>query len=353
MIKRQLAASMLGNEIARHVWRRNPRPGLRILAYHRVLDDDESSFPFDQEVISATTDGFFRQMKFVRDNFEVISFRELEICEERQRAWPKRGLIITFDDGYRDNYTNAFPILKELGLTATIFLTAGHIGSRELFWWDLVAYCVKHSARASLNVPQIAPQPMRLTSGDARNAAIRDILRWLKIISENCKRTFVSQLAELTGVTPPNQTEPMHLNWTEVSEMANFGFEFGSHTLTHPILTNVSEEQLVAEVGQAKTMIEQRLKQKIIAFSYPVGRFDERVQTAVSNQGFQFAVAYKDEAAYQASFERYQLPRIHVERKQSLSEFRSVLLFPALMSRSGWLQASRLGNFCKTDPHVA
>jgi peptidoglycan/xylan/chitin deacetylase (PgdA/CDA1 family) len=350
-MKRQLAASMLGNEIARHAWRRNPRPGLRILGYHRVLDDDESSFPFDEEVISATTEGFFRQMKFVRDNFEVVSFRDLGICEEQQRPWPKRGVIITFDDGYRDNYTNAFPILKELCLTATIFLTAGHIGSRELFWWDLVAYCIKHSARASINIPPIAPQPMRLTSGDARNAAIKNILRWLKVIPESCKRTFVSQLAELTGVSPPDlETEPMHLNWAEVSEMADFGFEFGSHTMTHPILTNVSEEQLVTEIAHAKTMIEQRLKREIIVFSYPVGRSDERVQTAVRNQGFQFAVAYQDNAAYEGSFERYALPRIHVEREQSLSEFRSVLLFPAIMSRSGYRQGSRISN--KAEPHV-
>lgn len=345
MIKRQFAAYLLGNEIARQFWKRNPRPGLRILAYHRVLDDEESSFPFDQEVISATTDGFFRQMKFVRDNFDVISFRDLANCEERQCPWPKRGLIITFDDGYRDNYTNAFPILKELGLTATIFLTAGHIGARELFWWDLVAYCIKHSARASITVPQINSEPMLLTSGDARNAVIRDVLRWLKVISESCKRTFVSDLAELTGISPPNhEAEPMHLNWTEVSEMATSGFEFGSHTLTHPILTKVSEEQLVAEVGQAKTMIEQRLKREIIAFSYPVGRFNDRVQTEVSDQGFQYAVSYQDNAAYQTGFDRYQLPRIHVERQHSLNEFRSALLFPALMSRSGWRQAGRLRN---------
>ena len=151
MVKRRLAASVFGNEIARRVWWRNPRPGLRILAYHRVLDDDESSFPFDEEVISATTDDFCRQMKFARDNFEIISFRDLEICEQQGRPWPKRALIITFDDGYRDNYTNAFPILREFGLTATIFLTAGHIGLRELFWWDLVAYCIKHSTHPRLS----------------------------------------------------------------------------------------------------------------------------------------------------------------------------------------------------------
>ena len=125
----------------------------------------------------------------------------------------------------------------------------------------------------------------------------------------------------------------MHLNWTEVSEMANAGFEFGSHTLTHPILTNVSEDQLTVEIAQAKIIIEQRLKREIIAFSYPVGRFDARVQAAVSKQGFQFAVSYQDQAAYETSSERFALPRIHVERNQSLGEFRSILLFPALMSR--------------------
>jgi len=332
--RRQLAAIILGNEIARRSRRRNPHPALRILAYHRILEGNKTSFPFDEGVISATPDAFFQQMKFVRDNFEVISFRYLEDCEHEKRPWPKHGLIITFDDGYRDNYTNAFPILKQLGLTATIFLTAGHIGSAELFWWDLVAYCIKHSTRTTIDLPGLDPRPMRLNSAVERREAIRRILGWLKVISDSRKRAFVAEVAQLTGVSPPDpETEPMHLNWEEVCEMANAGLEFGSHTLTHPILTNVSEEQLTVEVAQAKTIIERHLERHIIAFSYPSGRFDARIQAAVSSRGFEFAVSYHQDVAHQSSFERYALPRIHVEREQSLNEFRSNLLFPALMFR--------------------
>src|ERR1051325_10779957 len=112
MSKRELAARVLNNAATRSVWRATglSRSGLRILAYHRVWDEPSASFPFDEGVISATSEAFYRQMKFVSRNFNVVSFADLDHCEREGRCWPERALLITFDDGYRDNYTNAFPI---------------------------------------------------------------------------------------------------------------------------------------------------------------------------------------------------------------------------------------------------
>src|SRR5215471_15904890 len=135
MSTRQLAALMLGSRAGQFLGRRSAdgSGSLRILAYHRVLDADPSDFAYDEGVISATTEAFYHQMDFVRRNFDVLTFRELHAIEMEGKDRPRRALIITFDDGYRDNYTQAFPVLRHMGLPATIFLATGHIGRSRLF----------------------------------------------------------------------------------------------------------------------------------------------------------------------------------------------------------------------------
>lgn len=337
MSKRELAAAVLGNRVTAY-WRFLPGAhlkGLRILAYHRVLDDDPRAFPFDEELISATTEMFYRQMQFVRRHFEVVSFRELAECEHANRPWPDRAVIVTFDDGYRDNYTHAWPILKELGMTATVFLATGYIGSAELFWWDVVAYCLKHTRRPTVTLSAISSEPMAMASTDERRRAKAQILAWLKQAPEATRHHFVAQLgAELEVALPDSLAQEMHLSWAEARQMAAAGIEFGSHSVTHPILSQVSETQLKLEATVSKRAIEQQLGQEALAFAYPAGRrgrFNQASQAMISRSGYRYALSYDEGLAMEAHSDHYALPRIHVERDQPLSLFRANLLFPRLM----------------------
>jgi peptidoglycan/xylan/chitin deacetylase (PgdA/CDA1 family) len=340
MSKRELAARFLGNRLTGLAWR-SPGTGaraLRILAYHRVLDDDPASFDFDEEVISATTESFYDQMRFARSNFDVISFEELRRIEMEGRRVPARALIITFDDGYRDNYTNAFPVLKEMRLTATIFLATAHIGERKLFWWDAISYAAKHTPRGEALLPEISAAPFALRTPAERRALADEILRWIKQVPESMKREFLEKLAARLEVDLSGWlAEGMHLTWEEVNLMSRHGIEFGSHTVTHPILANVDEAQLEREIVESKQTIERKIGKPITAFAYPVGgrsRFNSLAQQAVARAGFSYAASYENGVAATGDFDRYAMPRIHVERGQSLSLFRANLMFPQLMLRS-------------------
>jgi peptidoglycan/xylan/chitin deacetylase (PgdA/CDA1 family) len=340
MSKRERAASILGSSAARRVWASAHvgAGGLRILAYHRVLDAAAPAFTFDDELISATTASFRRQMDFVRRNFNVISFEQLNECERERGRWPERALIITFDDGYRDNYTHAFPILREMGLCATIFLAVGHVGEAKLFWWDFVAYCFKQTRRRAVAFPELGAAPLPLTGMRERLEAIRRVLEWIKEVKEEVKRRFLSELSDQLEVAMPDGlAEGMHLTWDDVRQMAAGGIEFGSHTMTHPILSNVTERQLYEEVTLSKERLEQQLDKDVIAFSYPVGgraSFNGGVKEAVNRCGFRYAVSYQEGVAEKNS-DRYSLPRIHVEAFQSLELFRANLMFPRLMLMRG------------------
>jgi len=350
--KRALAAKALGSAVARPFPRARSRE-LRILAYHRVLDDDPGSFQYDEGVISATTEVFERQVQFVAKNFDVISFKDLVQFELGTLPIPKWPLIITFDDGYRDNYTNAFPVMRRHALPATIFLAAEYIGKDRLFWWDLVAYCVKHSAATSVVLPDVSTVPVSLATAEDKRLVIGNILQWIKRVPDKAKNKLVDELPDLLHVTLPDLSkEPLQLTWDEVREMAAGGIEFGSHTMTHPILSNVGTDALEHEIAGSKRLIEQELGKEIVAFAYPVGgqrHFNCEAQVAVAQSGFRYAVSYingvasmddclRTEAADTGNGRsdllpgnRFSMPRIHVEAADPLSLFRANLNFPKIM----------------------
>ncbi|MEW6209045.1 MAG: polysaccharide deacetylase family protein [Acidobacteriota bacterium] len=337
MSKKEMAALLLGNPLAARLCSPALRrsKGLRILAYHRILDDDPRSFAFDEALISARRDTFREQMKFVRRNFDVISFEDLRRCEMEGREWPRRALIITFDDGYRDNYTHAFPIMKEFHLPATVFLTTGYIGSEHLFWWDRVAYLIKHTSRRSVTLVELSAAPFDLSSPRARRVAIDRVLWWLKQVSEETRSRFLDALAaEMEVELPEGIGRGMHLSWDEIEEMARSEIQFGSHTITHPILSHVGESQLQREISLSKQTIEQHLGRAVVAFAYPAGRrtrFNDNVQSIVARCGYSYAVSYEEGAAVEGACDRFALPRIHVEADESLRLFRANLIFPNWM----------------------
>lgn len=314
---------------------RQNRGALRILAYHRVVAAPWDDFRFDEQIISASPEAFEAQMRFARKNFDVVSFSDLEACESAGRAWPQRALIVTFDDGYRDNFTLAFPILRQLRIPATIFLSTGHIGAQKLFWWDAIAWCFKTSARSSIELPELGAAPLPLGSKTQKRAAIDAALAWSKLASEAERRAWVAALpGQLEVECGEEVAKEMHLNWDEVREMARGGLEFGSHTVTHPILSQVDGAQLQFELEHSKADIEREIGQKVLSFAYPAGtrqRRDLAARAGVEACGYRFAVAY-DQGVERAP-DRLAMPRIHVDRDQSLPLFRANLLFPGLMLR--------------------
>lgn len=332
MSKRELAASLLSHKLAQPLWRLTPQHGyLRILAYHRVWDESPEDFAFDEQLISASSEDFHCQLEWARRHFEVLSFADLHACDKENRPWPRRALIVTFDDGYADNYTHAFPILKQLNLPATIFLSTGYLDNPRLFWWDAIAYCVKHTPLAKINLPHVSPQALPLQSQASQRHSINQILRWIKSVPEEEKNAFLEQLPDLLQVTLPTDISSAHqLSWQQVQEMSKNGIEFGGHSVTHPILTNISAMQLNEEIAGSRCIIEKHIQKEVLVFSYPNGQSSPVVQEAVRCAGYSYSTAYFAGVAH-PSQGNYSLPRIAVETDFSFALFQASLLFPHIM----------------------
>src|SRR6185503_17785966 len=212
----------------------------QILIYHKVSPDPH---PYYAPV---APDVFEQHMRFVSRCFRVMDLLEL-VERSRKGTVPAGAVAITFDDGYRDNYDYAFPILKKYGLTATIFIATGVTGSSNLLWHDRVFDAFRYTTqeRASLrnwNLPELV-----LDSPERRQASLNSALSLAKTLWGDARSRFVEAIEDQLRPQVPSEP-PRMLNWNQIGEMHRAGIAFGSHTVTHPILSFLPRHELIREI---------------------------------------------------------------------------------------------------------
>jgi len=258
-----------------------------ILMYHRISpqNDNWSLKPLSPH-------NFERQIEYFCHNFEVFPLEQLVQRILQEKPLPKKAVIITFDDGYKDNYLYAFPILKKYHIPATVFLATGHIGTGNLFWWDKVNYAIQHTAIDRLDLDELGNYSLQ--SDLDRSHANFMITEKLKKLPNDNKEFLVKRIInDLNVDIPPDLGMKIILSWDEVREMSDDNIVFGAHTVNHPILTNLSLEQAKYEILQSKRDIEKELCKEVTSFSYPNGDFNAEIIELVKDNGFHYAVSVR------------------------------------------------------------
>jgi peptidoglycan/xylan/chitin deacetylase (PgdA/CDA1 family) len=335
--KREWAARVLAATGAAGAWARfSPDRGrLTILAYHRILDmGDEDAFPFDPELVSATPGDFRWQMEEVLRAGSPITFARLAEALDGGTPLPSRPIIVTFDDGYHDNFTHALPLLKELGVPATVFLSTGYVGKRGTFWFDRVAQLIYRAPVMRLCLSTVAFEARLDGDVASRRTATDCILRILKEVPDIERRRALVEMEDSLGAHAQPEDDALSgaLTWDEVREMARHGVEFGSQTVTHPVLTRVDDAMLADELTASRLAIEKELGQPVTAIAYPVGgpqAFDDRVVAASARAGYRFGVSYVS-GVNTTLDDPYRLKRLHVERYTSRPYFQCLLAAPRM-----------------------
>ena len=243
---------------------------LTVLNYHRIADPQEDAFDTFRPNISATPENFARQMDYMRQNFNIISGADLIAWLRGEEELPPHAAMITFDDGYHDNWANAYPILKARDLPAIIFLTTNHIEKNTPFYWDTLAYIFRNTEKDRADLPLIGERKWQ-TDQDAEKI----MLAWAeaaKLLPEIEKEEALLSIQETLDVNiPENAFQGLHLRWDQVREMAKNGIEMGSHTMSHPILTRIPIKQVMAELVESKKRIESEIRMPVSSFAYPNG----------------------------------------------------------------------------------
>ena len=252
-----------------HWWMQCAAPRLMIMNYHR-----------------ATGDSLRHQLLYLRRYYRIM---HLEDALEEFYAPPIPGqarrdrrvpLVLTFDDGYRDNYTCAFQLACELQVPITIFLIPGYVESGERFWWlegKRLAYSTK------VDKVTIDGSTYQLVQPEERKALAQAIdmrVRHAGSVAE--REAFLAAIRQALELSSPDNArhhtdeEALPLTWTEIREMEQSGWvSFGAHTMHHPVLAYLTDaEEVRREVAECRPVLERQLGHCVQTFAYPIGKLE-------------------------------------------------------------------------------
>jgi hypothetical protein len=245
----------------------------------------------------------------------------------REHAWDasRRYCVITFDDGWLDNYVHAFPVLRRHNVPATIFLPTGMVGTAKWFWPERIGWLGQRFTESSLQ--RRSEVLASLEGGDSwlngmchdlRAARMDALIERGKTASHERIEELIARLADALEVRLP--VERMVMNWDEVRDMAAANISFGSHSVNHKILTDVSEAELQEEVGGSLDTLRSRGLKGEIAFCYPNGNYSAEAMRMVESAGYSAATTTEPGWEYQKPAHLFRLKRIAVHNDLTSSD---------------------------------
>lgn len=326
MVARLLVLSGIGS-LMRKV---NTLRGVVVPTYHRIGDPRRSLF--DHGVFSATPESFDAHVSFLKRHFDVIGPADLPGVLAKGTG---RYVLITFDDGYRDNYEYAFPILKSHGVGATFFIATGFIDRPRAAWWDEIAWMVRSSPRHSVPGSQWVPSPV-VFDEPARERAIDKLLGVYKALPGHLTQAYLEHLADATGSGRCHvDMTNIWMTWDMIREMKAAGMWIGGHTANHPILACLPPEQQAQEIAQCRQRIEAELRQPMKWFSYPRGKpdaFNDITRRCLQEQGVELAFSYYSGYRRFDQWDPYDVRRTPVESDTSEDQFEAMVSIPQLFA---------------------
>jgi peptidoglycan/xylan/chitin deacetylase (PgdA/CDA1 family) len=315
--KRELLSQALLRSGAAFLLGRLPeRNSLLVLNYHRIGNRDED--PFDPEVFSATGDQLNEQISYLKRQCSLVTLEEAmafvdgAINEKSRR--PRCRVLITFDDGYLDNYEIAFPILRSHGVQGVFFLATGLVGSCYVPWWDHIAFLMKSARRQQFCLRY----PAGLVVDFDKNGmaeSLRDVLNLYKRPENTDPTRFMCELREQVKGNDPSGTMRRFLNWNEAREMASGGMAIGSHTHAHHVLSQLSPDQQREELAQSRALLREQLGTEVDALAYPVGAatsFSDQTQQLAQEVGYRAAFSFYGGTNLPRMTQRYNIRRVGV-----------------------------------------
>jgi peptidoglycan/xylan/chitin deacetylase (PgdA/CDA1 family) len=268
------------------------RPHVLVLAYHRVTPDATMERAATYPAMHVATSTFAAQLAALRRLYRVVPTTELRRVLADETPLRENLAVITFDDGYRDNYRNALPILAAQGVPATFFLSMEFIDRGEPFWFDRLAAAARtwdadpaRRARAS----QALPPPL-VAAWNAPHAAaerLRRVAAYLKRLSDAERAQVIDAIQTHLGGDLAADAAP--LAWEEIQALRDAGMQLGAHGMRHAILTRLEPAEAAREIRDSVSLLARRVGTPVRAFAYPNGDADTAVARLAAAAGVDIA----------------------------------------------------------------
>ncbi len=279
-----------------------------IVTYHRFGEMGDGS--------KTSARVFRQQLDYLTSHYRVVPLSQLIACLESSNGLPPGLAAITIDDGYRDAYEIAFPILQQYRAPATLFVVTDFLDQKIWLWTDKLRFLTAQTRATRLETTiNDCPLQLQLSGQTSRLEAATEVNSHLKALPDEAKEEAIKRIASSLRVDIPDSPTRDYdsITWEQARLMDGAGIEIGSHTLTHPILTNINDERLEAELRESKSRLETRLDRKVELFCYPNGNYDARVKRAAETAGYRSAVTIET-GLNPSGCDLMALRRVHTEQ---------------------------------------
>ena len=252
--------------VASRVASRFVEPGLAIIMYHSVMDDPSSAETTLGGIVHSTN-VFREQIDVVARHFQPITLNDVLSFLRGEKALPPRAVVVTFDDGYADNYQVASDILSRAGIPGVFYVTVDCIDRQRLPWPSLLRYAFLTSKRCCWTEPD--GTVWKLASTAQRAQAFDRASEYCTKLSGASQDQFVESIGQQLETESPPCLQRLMMTWDEVRGLARYGHTVGSHTMTHPNMAYLSEKDARTELLESKRRLEEELATPIVHFAYP------------------------------------------------------------------------------------
>jgi len=296
------------------VLRRWMTPRLFVFNYHRIRDP-RVPIRFDESVYGPDRSEFARQVQWIAKHFELLSEQRLIELSDGARPPERHCAAITFDDGYRDNYELAYPILQRHGVPAIFFVPTLAISERRLGWWDVIAWMIRQTRRPRFTVAGRAFDTERMPVDEV----IGRVLAMRKAPELRNPDAFESELARATGTEPPDHRsqDAELMTWDQIRELASGRMAIGSHTHSHQVLSQLDLEEQRRELTESKQLLEREMGRPVLSLSYPVGlyqHFHRETKDIARRCGYRLAFSFLTGCEAAGVADAYDIRRVGAAR---------------------------------------
>ena len=301
------------------------RSNFTILMYHRVLDDDSTEKEYLQPGLYVSRRVFEKQIAFLSRKYNLIGLGELSELLINKQPIPPNSMVITLDDGWRDNHSHAYPILKKYHAPVIIFLTTDYIDTNNTFWFLEASILMTYNKLSRAQLGQLIAKyesekglAKELPGGELEEAnfVLSDRDWFIENLKQIDPKNIPAVLKELSVQNKPDadtiKENRSMLTWEEIIEMNNNGIDFGSHGCSHRIMPALTDDEIERELIESKRIIEGKLGREINLFAYPNGDYSNHIRDLVMKCGYICALATKGKKEPESDINIYSLKRINV-----------------------------------------
>jgi peptidoglycan/xylan/chitin deacetylase (PgdA/CDA1 family) len=242
------------------------RPRAAVLMYHSVVErPDETA---NTVRISQSRASFESQMSVLSRRFNPVSVEQVAEFASKGQSLPPRSVAVTFDDGFADNYGVVLPILSRYGIPATFYIMVDAVETGTPPWYCRLNFAFSTTIAPAWQDPENG-RTFELGNGDVKTAALSRACDLGAARSGAALEQLVHQIEESLQVAPLDARSGLMMNWEQVSALKKAGHTIGGHTLSHPNLAHVTEEEARWEIRGCKQRLEEKMGEPIRHFSYP------------------------------------------------------------------------------------